>query len=122
MMAIICYAVAFVVIIFSIPSMMQGLIGILFNAVTFNAVGSHISLLAGGCISWMAIAFAWKWAEGAMLPLTIPVAGLAFLFIYGWLQRKELTYQSNQAMAAEAWSILIVTGLILWRSDSVRWY
>ena len=121
-MTILCYLIAAVAIYFAVPGMVQMACGAIISLVTFRVLGAQLTMVIGAIASWCLLAALWHIAEGGIMPISILAGGFVFLFVHGWMSRDELTKQSEQMMAAEAWGIVIVAAILLYYSDPIRWF
>lgn len=122
MITIIAYLISTALIYFAVTGMLQMLFTGIISIATFRMLGIPLTLLLGAIAAWLALAAGWYYLEGGYIPFTVLACGFIFLFIHGAIEGEALTPESRKMMAAEAWSIVVVTGILLWQTDPIRWY
>jgi len=121
MLTTVCYLVAAATIYFAVPGMLQMACGGILSIVTFGALGIRLTMFLGASLAWGLLCGLWRFVEGGQMPIVVLAGGFVYLFVHGALAKDELTEQSEQMMAAEAWGIVAVAAMLMYYTDPIRW-
>ncbi len=111
------YALTLMAVFFAINSLFLSFVGgILVRFITKNHMMGN---LLAAFILWNIISFIWVSFEGGVPPVLVLVSAIGILFMS---DNDELTDIASLMIAAEQLAIIILGGILMYNSESIRWF